>query len=356
MMWTQVSGGRPGRVLGAFLAAAAVTLVGGCTSSPPQVTLVVSADHVGPGTAVTLSGALTPAKAGLAVRLESSTGGPFSSTGQAAATDGAGSYSLSFTPSEPGALTLRVEVTDGSDTTRSSAVKLTVLAASTVSAALTGPVEVAVAAKATVTGKVTPAAAGRQVTAQTSTDGTTWTDTAATATTDAAGAYSLRLPTQTAGPLILRISVAATGSAAQGASGLLRLYVADYKAAGAHYLACVKPDNAAIDVNVNATNAFNRGAISFTALKRTNGAQAAADRAEIVCMHSYLWPPSVAGLIADFQAQDAVDADYENQASRAKNLTDYNAIGNATTWTTAVNEIGGDAAKIRRLLGLPARS
>ena len=356
MRWTQVSGGGPGRVLGAFLATAAVALLGGCTSSPPQVTLVASADHVGPGTAVTLSGALTPAKAGLAVRLESSTGGPFSSTGQAAATDGAGSYSLSFTPSEPGALTLRVEVTDGSDTTRSSAVKLTVLAASTVSAALTGPAEVAVATKATVTGKVTPAAAGRQVTAQTSTDGTTWTNTSATATTDAAGAYSLRLPTQTAGPLILRVSVAATGSAAQGASGPLRLYVADYKAAGAHYLACVKPGNAALDVNSKAISSYNSGTISFTALKRTDGALAVAERAEIACMHSYVWPPSVAALQADFQGQDAVDADNEVQLSRAKTPAIYGQLNADPSLAATYNAVLNDAAKIRRLLGLPARS
>jgi len=64
----------------------------------------------------------------------------------------------------------------------------------------------------------------------------------------------------------------------------------------------------------------------------------------------------VAGLVKDIASQDAVSADITNQQSHATNVTDYAAFNTSPEQTAANAAASADAAKIRRGLGLPARS
>jgi hypothetical protein len=341
------------------LAAVTLTLVvlTSCSSSPKKATatLVASQSKIGVGSSVTLTGAVTKRTAGLIVHLESGSAGAYTATDQAASTDGSGAYSFTYKPSTAGVVTVRAEVTDGNKVIDSPDVSLTVLGATSVTAALSHA-EVGLGKNASITGRVAPAITGRAVTLQTSPDGTTWTSTAATTTTDSSGGFDLMAPTAAAGSTRLRILAAESATDAEGTSVAVTLYVADYKAAGARYLACVKPGNSAGDKVNKASIAYNAGTFSFSDLKKSDAAYANALKAEITCFEGYSWPPSVAGLVKDIGLQAAVDADSETQVSHAKTLDVYNALSGAREVTAAATAASADAAKIRHGLGLPARS
>jgi hypothetical protein len=81
-----------------------------------------------------------------------------------------------------------------------------------------------------------------------------------------------------------------------------------------------------------------------------------AAKTEITCIKGYSWPPSVAAAAKDFAKQDAVLYDFHVQASKAKTLADYNSVNTSATYMKALDKISGDAAEIRRGLGLPGRS
>jgi hypothetical protein len=342
--------------IGLMVVALTCTVLSACSSPAPTASLVASTDHLGPGQAVTLSGALSQHKAGLAVRLESSVGGSFAATGDSAATDGAGSYTMKFLPKLPGAIAMRVEIIDGKRTVASPPVQIRVLAATGVSSALDGPAEVGIGARATVSGSVVPGAAGRHVALQTSPDGSAWSATTVTGTTASTGRFTLTLPTQAAGPTIWRVLAAASDAQAEGTSPAVHLYIADYKAAGAKYLACVAGGNAALDTLRSTFNAYTDGATSLSSLQANYSKYAGAMRTETACLHAYVWPQSVSALVADLQAQSAVDIDNSVRLSKAKGVAEFNLIANEPEDTAALATASADAAKIRRALGLPARS
>jgi hypothetical protein len=328
-----------------------------CSSPPPQTaTLVESSATVLPGESVTLSGALSVHKAGLAVALESGSGTSFAPTGTSAATDGSGSFTLRFTPKSAGTMRLRVHIINGKATVVSPTIILTSLATTGVSAALDGRAEVAVNARATISGRVIPGVVGRPVMLQSSPDGSTWTAISIAGKTNAAGVFHLRAPTKTQGPVILRVIAAATSTHAEGVSVAVHLYIADYKAAGVRYLSCVKGANARGVTLDAARTKFDSGQIAFADLRAKDAAYASALRAQIVCLNGYAWPPSIADLAKDLASQDAVSADAETGVARAKNLDDYITAQDAPENITASTAAGADAAKIRRALGLPARS
>lgn len=179
-----------------------------CSSAPnakAKATLVASKSRINPGDSVTLSGAFSTRKPGLDVRLESSdgTGATFTATGDAAATDGSGSYTLNYRPDQPGQVSVRIEVTDGTKKTASTPIQLTVLAATTVTARLIGAAEIVLGKRTTMTGHVTPAVLGRAVGMESSVDGAQWTATHSTTATDGAGKFTISVPIEPAGPVQL---------------------------------------------------------------------------------------------------------------------------------------------------------
>jgi hypothetical protein len=330
----------------------------GCSSdSNPTVTMVLASQKIAPGKVVTISGALSEHKAGASVQLQSATanGTSFAATGDSASTDGSGAYSIQFTPAAPGKYTLRVAVTDGKKMITSATSSLNVLAATGITAVLRGAGEVALNARASLSGQVTPPAPNRMVTLERSAGADVWVAVGVAAGTDADGRFVLVLPTSIAGWQTVRVSVAETTSQASAASARVRYYVADYKAAGRRYLSCVKQANAAIDIEHKAAVRFDNGEISLAKLDSVEGALGVAMRGEIRCLNSFSWPPSVARLVKDLAAQEAVLADTQASLGKAKSLEDYNAIASSPEQATAVRKSSADAAKIRRALGLPAR-
>jgi hypothetical protein len=327
-------------------------------SSPAKATasLVASKTKVGPGDAAVMTGAFSKRKAGLPVRLETVSGTAYQATGDALATDGSGSYKFSYTATTPGQVSLRVVVTDGKKEIASPSVQITVLGATTIRAALVGGVkEVGLAKTATISGSIAPKEAGRTVSLDTSPDGNVWTSTKQGTSTAADGTFEITVPTDSAGPVQLRAVVAESSTNAAGQSSVLRLYIADYKAAGAKYLACVKAANSAIDVREKAAASFDAGSISLTALEKTDTALSKAERTQITCFGSYAWPPSVASLIDDLAEQNAVVVDAATRMAHAATPDAYHAILYSPELQAAESAGSADAAKIRRGLGLPAR-
>jgi hypothetical protein len=351
-------GNRTHAALAAVTALAAAALTA-CSSPEPTATLVSADAKVQPGQVVTVSGAFSKHTAGLPVMLQlGGASGMFGDTGQATTTDGSGAYRFTYLPATSGSLTLRAQVTDGKHATLSDAIQVLYLRATTVRAGLpNNPSEIALHAKLALSGTVLPATAGRSVQLEGSPDGAAWTAAAGTATaTDAHGAFRLTVPTGSAGPLQLRAVATEADPNAAGTSSVVKVYVADYQAAAKQYLACVTPGNKAADVVNTAANSVDNGTGTLAALDGVTAAYAAALRAQITCFQQYVWPPSVAGLVKDLAAQDAVNADVATQQSRATTIANYAAYNSNPESNAASTAAGADASKIRQALGLPARS
>jgi hypothetical protein len=309
------------------------------------------------GDNVALSGAVSHKKAGMPVHLEIGNGTTFTDSGQSSTTDAAGSFALTYKTSTAGPMSFRVSITDGSKAIQSGDVTVGVLSTTGVVAAIQGgDDEVGVGSKASVAGKVTPAKAGRSVALQTSSGGGQWTTTKSSTKTDSTGGFTLPFPTSASGKIAVRVIAAASDTAAEGVSAGVSLHVADYKAAGAKYVACVKDWNAAVDAQSKAIDQLNAGSIDLSALQKTDAALADAGRREISCMTSYAWPPSADALVKDLNAQTAVIVDTEVRVSKAQSTDAYTSIATETSTSTAEDAASADAAKIRRALDLPARS
>lgn len=326
----------------------------GCSSasSPPKATLVATQSRIAPGSSITLTGAVSPAHAGLSVALEVRRGAIFSMTGNAATTDGSGSYTLSFQPTQSGQTSLRVEVLDGSTKIVSPDVQVLALAATSVTAVLSGATEVSVRKATSISGVVTPPVAGRTVTLQTSPDGVTWTPIGTAVSTDSSGEFTLPVQTPTAGAFSIRAMVMAVGIQAAGTSPTVHLYVADYTLAGTTYLACVNDAYATRDLLAAAMDAYDKGHIALTTLKNTDAALAAAYKAQISCLAAYNWPPSVTAWVKDLEAQDVAVAANEMQLAMANSLGAYNTIYAAREASVANTMASKDSANIRQKLGL----
>lgn len=350
---------RQARLTQFLLLAVVAAALTGCSSPQPTMTLVAADGKAQPGQPVTFSGAFSKHTAGLPVKLQvADAAGVFTDTGQATTTDGAGAYRFSYMPTSSGDQTLKAQVIDGNHTTLSAPVTVIALHSSVVRAALANNAsEVALHETLALTGTVTPASAGRTVQLESSPDGAAWAPVpGATGTTDATGRFRLVVPTTIAGALQLHAVVTEADPNATGESSIITIYVADYKTAGRKYLACVTAGNKAIDRVNNDANAVDNGSGTLTTLDAATAAYAAALRAQIGCFQSFTWPPSVSGLVKDIASQDAVNADISNQQSHTTNVADYAAFNTSPEETAAAAAGSADAAKIRRGLGLPARS
>lgn len=322
----------------------------------PTATLVASSRSIGPSDEVVVSGALSEKKVGLEVRLEQKSGKKYQTTDQSTTTDSAGAYKFTFQPSTPGTVTLRVKILDGDNQIASRTVTLKVLKATAVSARTRGSSEVGIGKALTVTGALKPTSTGRTVQLEKSDDGSTWSALDATAATDSDGRFSLKVPTDEEGSLKIRVTADATATEAAAASASISVFIADYKTAGKKYLSCVGPSNKRIDQLNSTVDKFNAGTASLGELKKAEKRLGIAAKAEITCIKGYGWPPSVAAVAKDFAKQDAVIYDFHVQASKAKTLADYNNVNTSGTFVKALDKISGDAAEMRRGLGLPGRS
>jgi len=222
---------------------------------------------------------------------------------------------------------------------------------------VSGPTEVDVSKSVKLSGRLTPPVSGAAVVIESSGSGDAFAPTTVSVAQNADGSYTAVVPVQSgAGSLTLRAAVAATSTSAAMVSPPVKVYFADYKAAGVQYLSCVRGGNAALDKNDAAVKASNRGALSFNGLKLTDSALAIADRAEAACLREHSWPPSVLANVMDLAVRQDIDADFETQAGKATSITKYNDIVGDSSYDSADRKGGDDAAAIRARLGLPARS
>ena len=334
---------------------AIVALTGCSVFSSPSATLISSSEAIGPSQEVTLSGAFSEEKPGLKVQLESASGATYTPTGQATSTDNSGAYKFTFTTTSVGKVSLRVLVINGGDRVKSSPVKLTVLNGTGLQARFKGPPEVGLNKSKLVVGEVRPGVSGRKVTLETSLDGSGWAPFGKATTSEADGTYSLPAPTTDVGPVQLRVKVEPTSTSAAATSTTLKLFVADYEAAGKMYLSCVADSNRAVDKLVPATNDLNAGRISLKQMQKLDRKYANALKDTRTCIRNYDWPPSVSRFTREMVDQDAVVIDNQTRMAKAKSLTAYNEITYSSELAKAFDKVGAAAAQIRRGLGLPAR-
>ncbi len=318
-----------------------------------SVSLVASKYKVGPADTITLSGAFSDEKAGLEVELQSSTGSSaFEPTGQATTTDRSGAYTFSYKPSSPGKTNLRVVLVNGAKPVVTRELVITVLEATAIKSHLSGRPK-------WVSERETPSSAPsrRQNEA-------VWCRSkhrpmerpglrsVAAVTTDSDGSFTLGAPTTGAGAMKVRPTVSETQTHEAASGAPMKLFVSDYKAAGAQYLSCVYTANKAGEASNAAISKYDAGEISWSALKKTNKVYAQGVAEQIRCLKNYSWPPSVAGLVRDLAQQAAVVLDATMTAISAKTSASYFAAFGAE-FRKAEEAGGSDAEKIRRKLGLP---
>ncbi|WP_406832820.1 hypothetical protein ABEG17_08360 [Pedococcus sp. KACC 23699] len=313
------------------------------------VKLVADTSTAVPGKPVTVTGTISPAVAHRVVELAVATtiGGPYAPAGTAT-TDASGRFQTTWTPAQAGKAWVQATAIElGRDQeAQSTAAAVTVRTPATLTLKLSAPA-IRTTTAATVTATVAPA--GGAVTLEKSSDGTTWMPLPTTAAKG--GTATAKLSGLTGGTWHIRGAAAQTNAASEAASKEATLFVEDYKAAGAKYVAIVGPGNKAIG---KLNNLIDAGA-SLASLKEQVAAVSAAMTQEGNAFRAYKgWPRAVAPVIEELAKASVVDADQYHLMSQVSSFDEWNQRNDETNSNTYAE--GAAAARARDLLGLPKRS
>jgi hypothetical protein len=312
--------------------------------SPKSTTVKVAVQYASMASTQkeTVTGSISPAKAGRLVIVEVRADGSWSEAARTT-TDSTGQYKAQFGIADLGDQQVRVRVEkDGRQ-------KAVVSTASPVKVLNPTQLQVAVPKFARtdrplrISGRVGPAAA-RMVSIEQSADGQTWTSVGQ-GTSAPNGQFTVTASGFSAGDTQLRVTVAASDTEASTSSDAQAVSVEDYKAAGRKYLQIVAPLNKLIDEYNTLTTDFGRARELAKKMSTESTKEARQLR-----KYAY-WPQEVKSAVDLLAKRCILEADYYHQLANTKTTAEFLGLDYPETSKAADNA----PVVIRAALGLPKR-